>query len=323
MAAVLSLFPGTAGAIDRPQSAVDASPSSPPSPQSPPVAQALAPIPARPVELWLGVIPGQVPPVLLAQLEMNGNPGIVVEGTAPGSPARKAGIMDMDIILRVADRPISNPEDLMTALQDHKPGDKIPVELLRGGKRQNVSVELAEAKRGSGTVDPRNRNVRKMIDQAIGAGAKPLPMGAGAGSGATEELDDPMAILQGLMSGMMQDSGFPDDDAPAGGAAGSPAASAMRGMILRHLKQGMGGMPMGRGVPGRVSSSAMSRTVRFSDGDGEISVMQNGGETKIEVYDRNGKLLFEGPYSTQEDMNNIPPDIKSRLGRVPAKFWGR
>ncbi|MEG2247490.1 MAG: PDZ domain-containing protein, partial [Akkermansia sp.] len=106
----------------------------------------LKPIPSRANKLWLGIVPGKVPAVLLAQLELSGNSGVVAEGIAPGSPAQKAGIKDMDIILRVADKPISEANDLLLSIQDKKAGDKVPVELLRGGKNQTLMVELEEGK---------------------------------------------------------------------------------------------------------------------------------------------------------------------------------
>lgn len=324
IATAFSLFPGAAGAIDRPADS-SGSPSGDSSPDltrtvsssAASEGEALKPIPARVSELWLGIVPGQVPAVLLAQLEMNANPGVVVESTAPGSPARKAGIMDMDIVLRVADRAISGPEDLKLALQGHQAGDKVPVELLRGGKKQTVSVELAEAKNAG----RRAGNARHMIDRAIGAGKTPLPLNNASGA------DDPFALLQGLMSGMDQGGIFPDDDlmndAFNGGVDPASAIANMRRMMAQRMQRGssginsgMQGIP-GMGMPGGVQQSSMSRsTIRFSDGDGEIAILGNGKETRVEVYDRNGKLLFEGPYTTDEDKNNVPSEIKARLNRV-------
>ena len=304
IATVLSLYPGISDAIDRPLDTVNSNDRS----AAPPVRsvrqEALAPIPARTPELWLGIVPGIVPPVLLAQLEMKVNPGIIVEGTAPESPARKAGIMDMDIILRVADRSIFVPEDLTAAIEGLKPGDKIPVELLRAGKKQTVSVELAEAKNGG----RRAGNSRRMIDRAIGAGKAPLPLDRASGA------DDPFALLQKLMSGVDQGGIFPDDDFMSGDPAS--AIAQMRSMMAQRMQQGNSGM-QGMGVPGGIRRSSMSESaIRFSDGDGEIAILGNGKGRKVEVYDRNGKLLFEGPYTTQEDEKNVPPEIKARLSRV-------
>lgn len=297
IATVFSLFPGFAGAIDRPDDVPGGAPAdlTRSVPSAP--AEVLQPIPRRAPELWLGIVPGQVPAVLLAQLEMNANPGVVVEGTAPGSPARKAGIMDMDVVLRVADRAISGPEDLKLSLEGRKAGDKVPVELLRGGKKLTVSVELAEARKGMGKRSP--GNVRHMIDRAIGAGKTPLPLDDADGS------DDPFALLQGMMSGMNQGSGFPDDDQANGAIDPASAIANMRRMMVRRMQMGHAG------------SQGMSQSnFRFSDGNGEIAILGNGNETRVEVYDRNGKLLYEGPYTTEEDKNNVPPEIKARLSGI-------
>lgn len=315
IATVFSLFPGAAVAIDRPADSLsDPSPDLTRTVPSSEV-EALKAIPSRSTELWLGIVPGQVPAVLLAQLEMNANPGVVVEATAPGSPARKAGIQDMDIVLRVAGQAISSPDDLKLALQGHKAGEKVPVELLRGGKKQTVSVELAEVKNAG----RRAGNPRNMIDRAIGAGKTPLPLDQSSGA------DDPFALLQGLMSGMNQGQVFPDDDLMndvLNGSNPSAAIAKLRSLMAQRMQQqGNSAMP-GMGMPGGIPQSGISQgsfnqsSFRFSDGDGEIVILGNGNQTKVEVYDRNGKLLYEGPYTTDEDKNNVPPEINSRLSRV-------
>ena len=74
------------------------------------------------------------------------DPGVLLTGTVPGSPAEKAGIKGGDVLLRLGAKKILNLQDMQYALTDHRPGDVVEVEYLRDGKSTVVSVTLAERK---------------------------------------------------------------------------------------------------------------------------------------------------------------------------------
>ena len=61
-----------------------------------------------------------------------------------GSPADKAGIQEGDIILKVGGDDIDEDHSLALAVAKRKPGDTIPVVLMRNGKQMTVLVTLGE-----------------------------------------------------------------------------------------------------------------------------------------------------------------------------------
>ncbi len=65
-----------------------------------------------------------------------------VIGTVPGSGAEKAGLQKDDVLKRIGDTSIETYDDLNTALSSSEPGDKIEVQIERGGKEVVVEVEL-------------------------------------------------------------------------------------------------------------------------------------------------------------------------------------
>jgi serine protease Do len=62
------------------------------------------------------------------------------------SGAEKAGLKEGDIITKLDDKKIEDPDDLTKAIREHKPGDKVTVTFLRDKKEQKVTAELTKWK---------------------------------------------------------------------------------------------------------------------------------------------------------------------------------
>lgn len=81
--------------------------------------------------------------------------GVVTEETEGGvkvteitdeSAAKKAGIKEGDIITKIGETKIEEPDQLSQAIRKHKPGEKVTVTLLRDKKEQKVTAELGKWK---------------------------------------------------------------------------------------------------------------------------------------------------------------------------------
>jgi S1-C subfamily serine protease len=60
----------------------------------------------------------------------------------PDSPARDAGLKEQDVIRSVDGTPVSNPSELVDAINRHKPGDKVPFVVERNGEEMKFSVKI-------------------------------------------------------------------------------------------------------------------------------------------------------------------------------------
>jgi hypothetical protein len=69
-------------------------------------------------------------------------PGMRLDGTSPGGPAEKAGLLRGDVILAVGDAAIEGVGDFMHVLNTHKPGDVVLVRFLRDGAEESCRVTL-------------------------------------------------------------------------------------------------------------------------------------------------------------------------------------
>lgn len=72
--------------------------------------------------------------------------GVKITDVTDESGARKAGLKEDDIITKVDDKKIEDPDDLTKVIRDHKPGDKVTITYLRDKKQQTTTAELTKWK---------------------------------------------------------------------------------------------------------------------------------------------------------------------------------
>ncbi|CAL1521402.1 PDZ domain-containing protein [Chitinophaga sp. MM2321] len=77
--------------------------------------------------------------------------GTTVKTVAKGTPADKAGILAGDIITKIDDSTVNEPEELYKKIGEYKPGDKVTVTYIRNKKEGKVSLTLSERKNEGGT----------------------------------------------------------------------------------------------------------------------------------------------------------------------------
>jgi len=97
---------------------------------------------------WLGVAIQEVTPELGKSFGLKKAQGALIAEVFGGSPAAKAGIRRGDIILKFGDEEIDGPYDLLLAVGQTKPDADITVVLLRGGKREEVMVDIGKQQEG-------------------------------------------------------------------------------------------------------------------------------------------------------------------------------
>jgi Zn-dependent M28 family amino/carboxypeptidase len=68
--------------------------------------------------------------------------GVKLSGVRAGSPAEKAGIRAGDVIVKMGEMDVHDLQGLTNALRAHKPGDTVPIVILRDGQRLTVTATL-------------------------------------------------------------------------------------------------------------------------------------------------------------------------------------
>jgi len=80
--------------------------------------------------------------------------GAQVGAAAPGGPAAEAGLTEGDVVTKIDGQAVRSPDDVVSTVNDHKPGDKVSVTFTRDGSEHTVDVTLAQRPNTPATQTP-------------------------------------------------------------------------------------------------------------------------------------------------------------------------
>ncbi len=96
-----------------------------------------------PNKYWIGLTLQPIPPFVVNQLPIEENQGVWVMNVFPESPAAKAGLKQYDVLFKIGDKIVANPEEVSAAVNEA--GEKkINVEYYRKGKLEKAEIEIKE-----------------------------------------------------------------------------------------------------------------------------------------------------------------------------------
>jgi S1-C subfamily serine protease len=93
---------------------------------------------------FLGLVPGAITPQIAQRLGLTDTTGAIVLSVSNGGPAAAAGIRPGDVVTAIEGEDIASPEDLLAALRQRDPGDRVSVDVQRGGDTRNFDVTLTD-----------------------------------------------------------------------------------------------------------------------------------------------------------------------------------
>jgi len=103
------------------------------------------------VRLGVGLAPSQVANRLRASVGLPEREGLLVQSVEDGSAADRAGLRRGDLIVAVADRPVSKADDLMDTLEGLTPDATLALSVVRGVEEMAVSVRFEGEVRTEGS----------------------------------------------------------------------------------------------------------------------------------------------------------------------------
>jgi serine protease DegQ len=103
---------------------------------------------------WIGVEPQDITPELAESFGLQKSSGTIIAGVLRGGPADKAGVKPGDILLSVADKPVSDTVSMLNLVAQLTPGEKVRLTVLR--KSREAAIEITVGRR------PRSKPRRAM-----------------------------------------------------------------------------------------------------------------------------------------------------------------
>jgi serine protease Do len=158
----------------------------------------------------LGVTMQPVDDDIVKAFKLENAAGAAVVEVTPESGAAKAGIQPGDIILSYDGKVLRQAADLPPLVGMTTPGSKVPVEILRNGKKQTVQVAITEAKRDKNAVNNQDTSspAARGGSEALGLTVESLGNDARSQLGLKTEqgvvisaVTGPVAAQQGLQAG--------------------------------------------------------------------------------------------------------------------------
>ena len=219
--------------------------------------------------------------------------GIQLRMVAPGSAAEKAGLKAGDILKSIDGKNITEQDDVKAQLTGKKPGDKIKVAIISGAENKELEIELGKAP--------------KMLQAA------PMPKALDDGAQGLEANGIPKELLKQIPEEHRKKLMELMKDKLGEGFEGGPLGKAPEMFMLppQRLELNMQDLQGGGGANFR-------STTKMMDEEGSITLETNGKKKSVELHDKEGKLLFKGPYTTEEDKKKVPEKFRKRLERLNA-----
>src|SRR5436309_14317209 len=245
---------------------------------------------------YLGVETSQVADVVSEQLGLAKGLGLVVEYVEPNSPAASAGIQQNDIIKMLNDQILIEPSQLRKLLQTFSEGTEVTLTILRKGKEQKITAQLAkkEVPQRHSMIPGGNLDWHWDFDETGDLGEQMQEL--------KEQLREQLGDAQrGVIRGAVMKAH------EAAKRAREDARRAAR--EIRILSKDNGALRATRIDLGKAQ-------IVFSDDKGEMKLENADGKKLLMVRDPQGKLLFSGPVETKEDIDKLPADVRERYERL-------
>jgi len=250
---------------------------------------------------FLGINVSEIPEMLGAHIDLPAGQGVLVRVVSPGSSAENAGLRVHDVILNVADRPVTSHQDLSNIVSQHKAGDTIEIELLRKGATQKIQAVL-DARPAHGPRAPGFDG--QMGDRAPGIDDlffEDLPQDQ---AGRIRDMIEQNLRAMRELGGMFEDEVLQD------------AFQGMRGQ-MRDLLDNPGALaPLDQDEGFGNFRMNAGATVRLMDDQGSVEIKAEDGSKEVTVRDRGNEIVWTGPWDTEQDKAAAPDDVRDRIERL-------
>ena len=238
---------------------------------------------------YLGVRGDVSSEALRAHLEIDG--GLLLSTVKPTSPAGLAGLKELDIIVSVDDGKLTDQDSLRKVITSYNPGDEVTLKIIRRGKTIEQKVTLGEAPA-----------IQNFPPQAI--------------------IPNPAADMNRLLNEQLENAlgGLGNDKLQKEMMEQLEKALGNNGAGFKQFKFNFGGDMLEEDLP-KMGFRGIG-SMKFVDEEGSIEMKMTDGQRELAIRDKDGNLLFEGPYDNDIDKATVPEEYRERVERLDNSGGG-
>ena len=253
--------------------------------------------------------------------------GVMVAFVDPKGPSMGV-LAEDDILVRLDDQVLVNPEQFRALIGMHKPGDVVKIVAVREDEVVNVDLKLGSRNAPVSAAPKAKKSIApkadvKPADEPAPAQAPqavvPPRMGITINGQTFEFNQDPMQgfppeIVQQFNEMRQRGMAVPQEpQAQVEAAPEKKSAPATQAPALQSKSKSFS-FSFGNGAS--VSSNSVA-----SDRDGTVAIDERDGKKHAVIKDASGKVLFDGDVTSDEDRAKMKPKLRDRLKLVETNSF--
>jgi len=129
----------------------------------------------RVIRGWLGIDAQQMTLDLASSFGLKTLSGVIIANVVPDGPGDEAGLRPGDILLAIDGKPILDPRETQVDIAEIPPGTKLPLTIVRGGEKREVTLNVGERPPPAETTDNRSRQAQAVPDSEANNPGSPVP----------------------------------------------------------------------------------------------------------------------------------------------------
>ncbi len=242
---------------------------------------------------FIGVVTESLPEMLADHLNLKPGTGVIVRTVMPKSPADLAGVKTNDVILKINEKDVNDPEVFRAEIRSKKIGDKLKLKSIQKGKPADLEVTLIER--------PADAFAEFQKQQQLPEGAPGI------------QIQPFQQLLELNLGGILGEDGIEENIIP------DILADERLQKMLRgrgQLNQVPEAAPQIQPEPGKNFQLNMQSSMRMMDDNGSVELKSTGENKEVTVRDKANKIVWSGPWDTAQDKAAAPDDIRQRIDKM-------
>jgi PDZ domain len=248
--------------------------------------------------------------------------GVMVAFVDPKGPSMGV-LAEDDILVRLDDQVLVNPEQFRALIGMHKPGDVVKIVAVREDEVVNVDLKLGSRNAPVSAAPKAKKSIAPKAD--VKPADEPAPAQA------------PQAVVPPRMGITINGQTFELNQDPMQGFP-PEIIEQFNEMRRRGMAVPQGPQPQPEAAPEKESAPALqskSKSFSFSfgngasvssnsvasDRDGTVAIDERDGKKHAVIKDASGKVLFDGDVTTDEARAKMNPKLRDRLKLVETNSF--